>query len=160
MTSDADRASLAGSEPPRRGQAVAVGPADLGQSLSVSMYLRPKEPIEGGGGRREDESVALSREEYAERFGAADDDIARVKQFAEEYGLEVTDVDRGARRVRLRGTVAQLGKAFGVKLVEYRDGATGYLSHERPVSVPAQLAPSVQAVLGLDTHPAARRAGT
>lgn len=158
MTSDAGRVSLSASEPPRHGQAVAVGPADSAQSLSVSLYLRPKEPIEGGG-RREDEPVALSREEYAERFGAADDDIARVKQFAAEYGLEVTDVDRGARRVTLRGTVAQLEKAFGVKLVQYRDGATDYISHERPVSVPSQLAPSVQAVLGLDTHPAASRVG-
>ena len=50
--------------------------------------------------------------------GASDKDIAAVRSFAGEYGLEVTSVDKGRRAMTLRGTVKAVAEAFGAQELE------------------------------------------
>ena len=57
----------------------------------------------------------MSREELASATGASDEDIAAVRSFAGEYGLEVTGVDQGRRAMTLRGTVKAVADAFGAQ---------------------------------------------
>ena len=56
----------------------------------------------------------------------------------------------------LSGTVARMSAAFGVTLGEYRDGGATWRGREGFVHLPADLAPIVEGVFGLDDRPAAQ----
>jgi kumamolisin len=51
-------------------------------------------------------------EEFAAKYGAAEDDLARVAAFAQSQGLTVVEAHAARRTVIVSGTVAQLSKAF------------------------------------------------
>ena len=82
------------------------------------MYLRPSgslDWVDQEAARAPAERRTMSREELAGATGASDDDIAAVRSFAGDYGLEVTGVDKGRRAVSLRGTVHAVAEAFGAQ---------------------------------------------
>ncbi|MFZ0127835.1 MAG: S53 family peptidase [Candidatus Dormiibacterota bacterium] len=92
-------------------------------------------------------------------FDAADRD--RVVRWATAAGLEVTGEDPTTRRVMLRGSTAQLSRAFEVELERFGwvrpDGRTvEYRGHLGPVRLPAHLDRVVEGVYGLDDRPLAR----
>lgn len=89
--------------------------------------------------------------------GAAREDLERVEEFARTFGLRMVETDRASGSVLLAGPAAALERAFRVKLARYQDERGSYLSHSGPVHVPAGLAGVVEAVLGLDGRPVARR---
>lgn len=101
-------------------------------------------------------SAPVGREDAAGLLGADPADVAAVEAFAEEHGLTVSAVHPAARSVVLSGTVAQMNTAFRVSLGEYADDGNRYRGREGAVQVPAELAPAVVAVLGLDDRPQAR----
>ncbi|HYS62762.1 MAG TPA: S53 family peptidase [Paraburkholderia sp.] len=99
----------------------------------------------------------LSREALAKDYGAAPDDIAKVKAFAAAHGLTVVREDPAARSVLLSGTIAQFQSAFEVKLEHYQHHTAGqFRGRTGPVNVPDDLHGVVEAVLGLDNRPQAR----
>src|SRR5437867_4653106 len=59
------------------------------------------------------------------------------------------------RSVVLAGTVAALSAAFGVELQQYEHPGGTYRGRTGAIQVPEELAPIVQAVLGLDNRPQA-----
>jgi kumamolisin len=135
-----------------------VGHADPGERLEVSVRLRRRDQagfeshlaaVTGGG-------QPISRESYAERFGADASDIADVENFAKAHGLHTVQKDPARRTVVLSGTVAQFNEAFGVELkqVEYEEGT--FRGREGEISLPDSLIDKVEAVLGLDDRPVAR----
>ena len=68
--------------------------------------------------------------------------------------------DLARRTVILAGTVADMDRAFGVTLKTYAyDGGT-YRGRTGPVQVPAEIAPVVDGVFGLDNRPVAKRHAT
>jgi kumamolisin len=156
-----DLVPLMGSEPAAVPGAGPLGPVDPNEPVDVSVVLRPRRSPEElaaitdqvTAGKR----APLTREEYAAAFGADPADVAAVERFAEAQQLQVVEVSPARRTIRLAGTAAALGAAFGVDLQHYRaaDG-TSFRAHSGPVRVPAELAGAVQAVLGFDTRPLAR----
>jgi kumamolisin len=99
----------------------------------------------------------LSREDFARQFGAAAEDIAKVKAFAAHAGLTVVRDDAASRTVVLGGTIAQFQTAFDVELQHYEHHSIGqYRGRTGAISVPDNLAGIVTAVLGLDSRPQAR----
>jgi kumamolisin len=79
-----------------------------------------------------------------------------------ELGLTVTDTHQGSRRMMVSGTISAMSAAFGTTLTlvtsPQLDG-TGQATHRYrsgSLSVPADLAGIVIAVLGLDDRPVAR----
>ena len=98
----------------------------------------------------------LEREEFARRFGASPEDIARVKGFANAHGLAVVQADAARRTVVLSGTVAQFNEAFGVDLQRFEHDGGSYRGRTGPVHLPDELNGIVEAVLGLDNRPQAR----
>jgi kumamolisin len=99
----------------------------------------------------------LSREAFAKEFGAAAEDIAKVKAFAAQSGLTVVREDPAARTVVLGGTIAQFQTAFNVELQHYQHHSIGqYRGRTGVISVPDDLSGIVTAVLGLDNRPQAR----
>jgi kumamolisin len=98
----------------------------------------------------------LTREEFDAAYGASREDLAKVEAFAQEYALDVVEEDPARRTVVLSGTIAQLCRAFDVKLVRYKHPKGIYRGRSGPIYLPAALAPVVQAVLGLDERPQAK----
>lgn len=141
---------LPGSERRPVGTHVSDVPKD--EVLEVSVILKRKAPIQvppAGG-------VSISREEFAARHGAESAAIDRVKEFAGEYSLAVTEVSPERRTVKLEGTAENMAKAFGVTFDRYEHEGQRYRAHAGAIQIPAELAGSVEAVLGLDDRPQAK----
>src|SRR5580658_4885873 len=93
----------------------------------------------------------LPPEEFASKYGAADDDLAAVRRFAESHGLAVLDSNAARRSIVVSGTVAQFNETFAITLNTYRHQvrrsqldaeprAETFRSYDGFVSVPADLA--------------------
>jgi len=130
-----------------------VGSADPGETVSVSVYLRPREPYPADAGRE-----PMSREDWAAAHGASERDLGAVKAFASAHELRVTDEDAGRRSLRLTGSVGALMDAFAVKdlaLYRHPDGRV-YRGRQGSLSVPPELAGVIEGVFGIDDRPQAR----
>ncbi|RFU44863.1 protease pro-enzyme activation domain-containing protein [Paraburkholderia sp. DHOC27] len=153
---------LQGSErAPVEGSTV-VGHCDPAQRIEVHLILRRPaqekfdalmKKIEAG-----DPGVKpLSREAFASEFGAAAEDLSKVKAFAAQAGLTVVREDAASRTVVLGGTIAQFQTAFDVQLQHYQHHVLGqYRGRTGVISLPDTLSGVVTAVLGLDNRPQAR----
>lgn len=91
--------------------------------------------------------------EFDRRYASTREDIARVAAFYESQDLRIVETSRRRRAVSLSGTPGQLSRAFGVELGDYENAVGRYLSHEGPVSLPRDLAGTIEGVLGLDDRP-------
>jgi kumamolisin len=98
----------------------------------------------------------MRREEFAAAHGADPSDLEKVEEFAHENGLEVVEVNPAQRRVMVSGTVAALSTAFGVYLATYKHPRGSYRGRVGHVHVPEDLAPIIEAVMGLDNRPQAQ----
>jgi kumamolisin len=146
-----ERAELPGAQP--------AGALDQNETITVTLMLRrraqvPRELIVG--------PETLSLAQLGEQYGAAPADIALVTQVLGRNGLTVTETHTASRRLKVQGTVGQLSAAFGTTLTlvttPHPDG-TGAVTHRYRsggLSVPAEVAGIVTAVLGLDDRPQAR----
>jgi kumamolisin len=96
---------------------------------------------------------ALSRAEFTRMFGATNEDRAKVKQFASQYGLSVVDENVARSTIHLSGTVAQMENAFDVQMHHFAYAHGTYRGVTEAASVPEALKGVVDAVMGLDTRP-------
>jgi kumamolisin len=146
----AQKVSLAGSERQPVGTRVGDQPTD--EVIEISVILKPKVrarvPHQGG--------APLSREEFAAKHGADSAMIDKIKQFAKEYHLTVGEASPERRTVHLSGTAANMIGAFEVKLDKYEFQGQQYRARTGTIKLPADLADSVEAVLGLDNRPQAK----
>ena len=152
---------LAGSEQQHPKDARSVGPCDPNEPIEVTVMLRRKDEaafralmkkIDAG----QAPPVPVSREEFAEHFGASKTDIDAVRQFASHHSLTVVRAEAATRSVVLRGTVAQFENAFDVKLERFEHHNKSYRGRSGQVNVPEEIHPMIKAVLGLDNRPIAR----
>jgi len=129
---------------------------DPDEQATVSVYLRPR--AEWAGDDSEDSSGAgpLSREDYAARYGAADEDIDAFRGFAADHQLSVEDGHGGRRRVTVSGRLGDLADAFGATLSVHADEAgVRYRGRTGPIRLPVEVHPLVTGVFGLDQRPQA-----
>lgn len=144
------RVPLAGSELQPVGTRVGGVPKD--EVIEVSVILTRKAPVQvppAGG-------ATISRAEFAARHGAEAAAIERVRAFASEYSLTVTEVSPERRTVKLEGSAENMTRAFGVTFDRYEHKGRQYRGRAGVITIPAELAGSVQAVLGLDDRPQAK----
>src|SRR5207342_1945932 len=106
------RVSVAGSNRAPLPKASIAGPADPNERMQVSIIVRRRSSADAVtelsrdlGVRQPRERRHLSRKEFASLYGAHPDDLAKIRSFADEHGLEVVKTDPGQRRVVLAGTV-------------------------------------------------------
>jgi hypothetical protein len=159
----AEHRPLAGSERHPVHGAVRQGPIAADEKIQVSVRLRrrpdagPLPDLDALRDRKPGSPAPVSREEFAERFGADPADIEKVRAFAERFGLTVDGASVPRRTVQLTGTSAQLSEAFGTELARYQllDGSS-YRGREGAVQLPADLHSVVEGVFGLDDRPQAR----
>ena len=123
-----------------------LGEVPTADRITVSLILK----------REKDVAVSLDPFKPAGREQlsvASSAQVADVQAFAEKAGLKVASVDERSHTVKLEGTPAQLGTAFGVKLGRYREaGGAEFRAYEGKAKLPA----GVDAVLGLDSRPIAQ----
>ena len=87
----------------------------------------------------------LSRNQFVAQFGPTSDQMAAAADWLTSQGFTVTSTDLPTRRVQFTGSVATIRQALGTSIVT--DG-TNYANTSDP-AVPAGLAPTIQAILGL-----------
>jgi kumamolisin len=133
---------------------VPAGPLDPATVLTATVVLRRRAELPAGLVLGPD---VIGRQQFADRYGADPADVQRVRSVLSGLGVEVDAVDTASRRLTVRGDLAAMNRAFGVSLALV---STGDGQHRRRVGgleVPAELDGVVQAVLGLDDRPQARR---
>ena len=92
----------------------------------------------------------LTPEEYGQRFGANDADIAKITQWLQQQGLKVISVARGKGWIAASGTAAQVETAFQTEIHSYlADGETHYANASEP-SVPTAFGSVVKSIRGLN----------
>jgi kumamolisin len=105
--------------------------------------------------------ATITPDELADRYGAAEDDLQRVREVLTGAGLTITGTHAGSRRVSVSGPAQAMAAVFGTELnlVRYT-GSGGDAVEQRGRSgdlhLPAELAGIVVGVLGLDERPQAR----
>ena len=151
---------LPGSERGSLPQSQALGTVDESRQIEVTLVTRrraalPRDLVEG--------PATLTPEQFAEQHGTDPADLELITTVLAGHGLQVTGADPGARRVKVRGTIAALSATFGatLRLVRSPDLVAGqhlveHRYREGGLRIPAELDGIVLAVLGLDDRPQAR----
>jgi kumamolisin len=132
--------------------AVATGRANPHATISVSLKLRRKRALPAMGAL----GAVMTREELGETYGAAQADIDAVVEAFAPFGLQPATVDPKTRVVQLCGTVAEMEKAFDVKLFSYSHVGGSYRGRVGATHVPNAVKDLVQGVFGLDNRRVAR----
>ena len=113
--SASDRVPVSGSERRLAPGHVRVGDVDPGQEIDLTVYVRPRAAVnwvDAESARPPAARRLVSREDWSDAHGAADEDLKAVTAFAHGAGLTVTGVDAARRAVTLRGTVGDAVTAF------------------------------------------------
>ena len=121
------------------------------QRLEVSVYLKPRDETAPAGATHAERHAALA----ASRAKLHADDIKAVEAFARAHGLEVVQTVPVRRYVRLAGTAKDLTAAFHTQLHDVEHDGGHYRMRQGGLSIPADLAPCIQSVMGLDNRPVA-----
>ena len=93
----------------------------------------------------------LSAAAFENEFGPTPSTVASVRSELERDGLAVTGVSRNGLLISFAGTASRVERAFRTGIERYRlsDGVVGYATTS-PIEMPASVASSVAAVVGLD----------
>lgn len=150
------RVALAGSERKPAFEAHEISPVQPQERVEVTVTLRRKNAGSANSAGFANHRVA--HQEFADRFGAAPQDLDLVESFAHHAGLTVVDSNASKRRVVLAGTADSVAAAFGTKVACYKIDTTGptYRGRTGELTVPEELKDVVVAVLGLDNRPVAK----
>jgi len=91
----------------------------------------------------------LTPEEYGQRFGVSDADIATLTSWLKTQGFSIAGVASGKDWIAVNGTAAQVESAFQVELHHYLvDGAMHFANANEP-SVPAAFGGVIRGLRGL-----------
>jgi hypothetical protein len=92
----------------------------------------------------------LTPEQFADRFGASQRDIAAIKLWLESEGFRVWQVARSRTWIQFSGTAAQAGRTFGTEIHSFDVNGEKHYANSRIPVVPASLASLVTAIYGLN----------
>ncbi len=149
------RGSL-GSVPPG---ATLVGPTPTSTNLNLVVTLEPRDPTALAAAVHASSDPAspeyrhfLTPAQFASRYGATPATIDGVADVLRNDGLTVGRPSATGLSLPLSGTVGQVESALSTQLSTYRlaAGRSGYRANSPP-ELPANLASSVEGILGLDT---------
>jgi len=135
-----------------------IGPADPNERLEVTITLRRgSQPaafpaVEQMGSRLPAQRSHLSREAFAATHGARGEDLAKIRAFASQNGLDIVDESAARRSVVLGGTVQAFSNAFSVVLSRYDHPSGNYRGRTGALRIPADLDGVIEGVFGLDNR--------
>jgi subtilase family serine protease len=90
----------------------------------------------------------LMPDEFTNRFGPTETDVAHVTNWLKKKGFTVTAADLATREVSFTGNVARAESVFGVKITASVDGR--WYSNATDPMVPGDIAPMIESIHGLD----------
>jgi len=132
----------------------AIGPSDPHELIEISVILKHRQDLPAP----HSVDKPLSHAEFSQSYGADPAHVDKIRQFAQEYHLQM--VERGdeilRRTVTLTGTAAAMERAFSVELTEFEHENGTYRGHTGTVQVPQEIASFVSGVFGLDNRPVAK----
>jgi subtilase family serine protease len=134
-----------------------LGSADAAITVEVSIWLKPQDraALDALAGELYDPQSPqyrhwLTNAEVAARFAPSAAEVQAVQSFFESNELKVSGIGPHNFYVRARGTVAQVEKAFRVKIDNYQVAGQVLRSNSGDPYVEGPAAPLVQSVSGLD----------
>jgi subtilase family serine protease len=102
----------------------------------------------------------LTPEEFADRFGLASSDVARIKNWLEGEGFRIDGVARSRTQISFSGTVARIESVFRTEIDSFIVNGEKHFANATEMSIPAALADVIQGVRHLDDfHPKPRNTG-
>jgi len=120
-----------------------------------TLLLKPAGGLESFLREQQDPSSAnyhrwLTPEQFADRFGLGNNDIAKLTSWLRSQGLTVHDVARGRAWITFSGSAGDISRAFRTEIHRYGvDGKDHYANTTLP-SIPAAFAGVVGGIRGLD----------
>lgn len=156
-----ERVELKGSARKEWPGARKVGPADPNERVQVTVFLRRGEgkafpDVDRLGKQAVERRSYLLREQFAAAHGARAEDLAAVRNFAAQYGVDVVDESPARRTVLLAGTVQAFTDAFEASLARWQHPTGTYRCRTGTLTIPANLDGVILGVLGLDNRPQAK----
>jgi kumamolisin len=130
-------------------------PSSPGARVTISVIVRRKRPL---GTTHASGRQRLTRAQFRSSHAADPVAVRLVRSFAKEFDLTVQPGTPapGRRTMKLTGTVANLQRAFGVKLLNKTLDGLSCRVREGGIHLPEELDGYVVAVLGLDNRPQAQ----
>lgn len=92
----------------------------------------------------------LTPEQYADRFGLSQEDIAKVTSWLQSNNLTIDYSARGRNWISFNGSARDIELAFGTEIHRYRVDSEIHYANSTDPTIPAELADVVLGVLGLD----------
>ena len=165
---------IAGSERLAAAAAVRQGAADPSEAVQVTICLRrrvdgpPAPDFDAVAAVPLNSRAPMSEADFAAKYGAHPEDIAKVVDFVETAGLKVVETNAARRTVVAAGSVANMNRAFAVDLGRYTAAAPArarnvapvtetYRGREGFVHVPSSVGDIVLGVFGLDNRTVLKR---
>ncbi|HME74732.1 MAG TPA: S53 family peptidase [Mycobacterium sp.] len=148
-------AVLPGTDRPAPADARRVGDVDPRAHVEVTVVLKaPELPSPD-----KMPAKALTPAKFTKKYGADPEDIGKVEDSLRSYGLHIDGVGATGRSLRVSGTAADMESAFHADMGIYHSPEYGeFRGRAGSIKAPAEIADLVEAVLGLDQRPVARRA--
>lgn len=91
----------------------------------------------------------LTPQQYAERFGLSDSDIAQVAAWLTGHGLVVEEISAGRRSIVFSGTAAQVKSAFHTEIHAYQIGGELHHANASDPEIPIALSPVIAGIVSL-----------
>jgi len=138
-----------------------LGKVASGKTTSFRVYLQPRGGTAALKAAVDEVSTPgsatyrhfLSATQYHSRFDAPRSTVDTVSGFLRDYHLSVTGVEAHNRYLQVRGSAADVQKALGVTLKNFRHHGQVVQANTSAVTLPADIAGYVTTVTGLDTTP-------
>ncbi len=91
----------------------------------------------------------LTPEEFGQKFGVSDRDLARITGWLRSHGLAVEQIAKGRRSLLFSGTAEQVNAAFHAQMRTYNVGGEVHHANSRDAEIPRALAGVVGGVVAL-----------
>jgi|HubBroStandDraft_1064217.scaffolds.fasta_scaffold02173_7 subtilase family serine protease len=92
----------------------------------------------------------LTAAQYAEQFGAAQEDIARIGDWLRAHGFTVHAPSPSRMTIDFSGTAGQVREAFGTAIHALDVKGERHIANMRDPSIPAALAPAIEGIVSLN----------
>jgi subtilase family serine protease len=91
----------------------------------------------------------LTAEQYAEQFGVAPQDIAKISEWLRSHGFTV-HASPSRMTIDFSGTAGQVRKAFGTEIHALDVKGVRHIANVHNSSIPAALAPAIEGIVSLN----------
>jgi hypothetical protein len=92
----------------------------------------------------------LTAERYAEQFGVAPEDIAKIGDWLRAHGFTVHAPSPSRMTIDFSGAAGQVREAFGTEIHALEVNGERHIANVRDPSIPAALAPAIEGIVSLN----------